>query len=90
MFKVKDNLQIIREVFMESSLFNLRFGGNQEYLEECELDIDMIKNNKIIAGTLEIIGNGSGNKSKGDQCLGQGQYLHSSDDPNGNTKDLRG
>jgi len=43
MFKVKDWLQTIREVIMESSLFNLRFGGTHDYLEECELDLELIK-----------------------------------------------
>jgi len=53
MFKLKDNLQTIREIIMENSLFNLRFGGNIDYLEECELDLDLIKNRQIVAGTLQ-------------------------------------
>jgi len=55
MFKVKEHLLTIREVIMESSLFNLRFGGNIDYLEECELDFDLIKNRQIVAGTLQVI-----------------------------------
>lgn len=84
MFQMQDDLNTVREVFMESSLFKLRFGGNLQFLEEKDLDIDMIKNNKFVAGTLQIIEN------KAHDNLGKNSYLHCTDDANGKTGDLRG
>jgi len=96
MFKVKDHLQTIRDIIMESSLFNLRFGGDTEYLDECELDVELIKNREIVAATLQVV-----NKSSKDENENEDedeeedeeediQYLHSSDKPEFCTKDMRG
>ena len=49
MYKVKNYLQTIREIFIESSIYNLRFGGTMEYLEECSLqesDMHLFDKNK--------------------------------------------
>merc|ERR1712021_84474 len=64
MFKVKDHLQTIRDIIMESSLFNLRFGGDIEYLDECELDLELIKNREIVASTLQVVNKSSKNEKK--------------------------
>jgi len=102
MFKVKDHLQTIRDIIMESSLFNLRFGGDTEYLDECELDLELIKNREIVASTLQVVNKSSKDENKNEnENLNENededededediQYLHSSDKPEFCTKDMRG
>jgi len=96
MFKVKDHLQTIRDIIMESSLFNLRFGGDTEYLDECELDVELIKNREIVAATLQVVNKSSKVENENededeDEVEDEDiQYLHSSDKPEFCTKDMRG